>query len=173
MRLGVLWQRLFDVEPRRLQQVADGVLVFEAVHASLDRTPLGGDTGDVFTEQGGGKSAEVGGLLAGSGASLLLRRHLAVGSAVVDLDPSGKGLRIPEVRLQGGHIQPTFLRFGVVALDAVLLQERRQRPRGTEGQQKETEDGGAESHAEQLFRQRNVGWVAKAILRGMGGFARL
>ena len=57
MRLGVLRQRLFDVEPRRLQQFTDRVLIFEAVHASLDRTSLGGDTGDVLTEEAGGKLA--------------------------------------------------------------------------------------------------------------------
>ena len=57
MRLGVLRQRLFDIEPRRLQQFTDRVLIFEAVHASLDRTSLGGDTGDVLTEEAGGKLA--------------------------------------------------------------------------------------------------------------------
>ena len=51
MRLGVLRKGFLDIKPRSPEQVTQGVLVFEAVHASLDRTSLGRDARGILLGQ--------------------------------------------------------------------------------------------------------------------------
>ena len=148
-RFGVFGQDLLQVEPRSLQEIADRVLIFETVHAALDRAPLRGDARGFLTDEQAGEIAEVGGLLGGVGARLLLGRHLAARGAIEDLDPSLEGFLVGEVGLQGRQVEAAFPGLGVMALDAVLLQERRQRAEGGRRSDEQDEEGEAGKHERQ------------------------
>ena len=57
---------------------------------------------------------------------LFLRRHLAALDLVEDLGPLLEVLDVVRLPLQGGQVQPTFLRVRVVAVVAVLFEHRLQ-----------------------------------------------
>jgi hypothetical protein len=57
------------------------------------------------------------------------RRHLAVANAIVDADPLRLQRGIGEVVAERRQIQPAFFRLAVVAVVALLLQERNHRGR--------------------------------------------
>ena len=50
-RFGVFGENLLQVEPRRLQEVAHGVLIFEPVHPTLDGASLRSDAGDILAQK--------------------------------------------------------------------------------------------------------------------------
>src|SRR4051794_28546224 len=82
----------------------------------------GGGGGGFFCGEcvGGG---EEGGGLGGGGAGLFLRGHFAGGDAVVDPDPLGEIFGVGGVEGEGGEVEVALLGVGVVALEAVGLQE--------------------------------------------------
>jgi hypothetical protein len=167
--VGVLGQDLLQVEPRRLEEVAYGVLVLETVHAALDRATLRGDTRDILADQRRGQLLQVGRLLGRVRTGLLLGRHLAVGGPVEDLDPGLEGFRVGEVGLQRRQVEAALLSVGIVALDAVLLQERGDRAGGGQGRQEKAEEGETGKHERQPLRQPNRPRVAKVNHPAIGG----
>ena len=138
-RLGVLRQDLLQVEPGSLQQVAYGILILEPIHAPFDRTPLRGNPGGILTKQKRREVTEVSRLLGGVGTRLLLGRHLTVSGTIKNLHPGLEGLGIGQVGFESRQVEAALLGVGVMALDAVLLKKRRQRPKGPQGRQDETE----------------------------------
>ena len=125
MRLGVFRQRLTDVEPRRAQEVAQGVLVFETVEATLHRAAFPADARVFSGLQSLLQLREVTGGGGRVGPRLLHGRHFARSDLVVDLHPLGKNLRLGQVGLERRQVEVAFLGLGVVAFHAVLVQQRR------------------------------------------------
>ena len=112
--LAVVGELAADLEPRRAEQITQGVFVFVAVEPALRGATLAGDEGAIVRDEDLAQRREEGRGLGRIGAGLFLRRHLAGTQAVVDLDPSRKvGLR-REIERERGEVEAGGLVLVVV-----------------------------------------------------------
>ena len=122
---AVVGKLRFDLQPRRREEVAQGVFVFVAVEAALRRTALAGDGVFLGRRERGRQTLHEGVQLGGFGPLLLFRRrHLAGLEAVVDLDPLGNIHAVPGLERERGQVQAAFLLHVVVAAGTVFVGER-------------------------------------------------
>ena len=147
MRLPILRQRIAHLQPRRLEQVAQRVLVFVTIEPTPRRAALLRHTGLFGGDERRRQRFRECLQLRRFRARLFLRRHLAQHHAVMHQHPSGKVGGVRGLEFERCQIQAAFLHLGIVALEAMLFDKlpacgrkigRRQRGHGRE---KQTESG--------------------------------
>ena len=123
-RFPVFRERVLHLQPRCVEQVAQGVFVFEAVEATLGRTALGGDAGLLGAHDGFRKSLGERRQLGGLGARLFFRRHFAIGHAIEDPHPRVEIFRVAGREGEVCQIQAALFLHVVMTTGAVFLDER-------------------------------------------------
>ena len=103
---------------RQVEEVADGVLVLRPRQATERRPSRGREPGVLRVGQGPIEPAEEGPRLVERRPLPPFRRHLAGFDAIVDLHPAREALRVGEVRLGRGQVEPAFPRGPVMAAEA-------------------------------------------------------
>src|SRR5262249_17049778 len=103
---------------------AQGVLVLVAVEPPPDRASLRGLARPIRVDQRTGDALQERVDVRARGLRLLVRRHLAVADAVMDLDPRGEVLGILGIELEGVEVEPALGSVLVMALETVLLEKR-------------------------------------------------
>ena len=136
-----------EVEPRQGEEILEGVLELRARHAAQADSAAFGEArlvrdGELLIEPTHHFCRRP-----GVGPRFLFRRHLAPGDGVVDFHPGGEGFRVRELRLQRREIEPAFFHLGIVAFDAVLIEER-DGIRDERGREKEKKGGKKRTHCE-------------------------
>ena len=153
--LAVVGELAANLEPRRAEQITQGVFVFVAVEPALRGATLAGDEGAIVRDEDLAQRGEESRGLGRIGAGLFLRRHLAGTQAVVDLDPSRKvGLR-REIERERGEVEAGGLVLVVVTGRAVfvgVVAQRRREGGGGRGGEK-NKDGDEAQCRDAAFRR--------------------
>jgi hypothetical protein len=123
-----------ECDAREVEEIADGIFVFTASETSEGRARLVGDLLAFGPQKGiaeiSGKTPDL-----GSGrAFLFLGRHFPGIDSVVDMDPAGKCLRVGEITGGWFEGEVSLAGIGVVAFEAVGLDEIIERGVGRSGQ---------------------------------------
>ena len=123
MDRGIGGEDFLDLQPRGVQEIAEGVFVFGGIEAAADGAaflfietfPCGKKRVSQFPQEDLG--------LAGLGLVLVLGRHFTGGDAVMDVGPDRKVARAFRIEIEIHEVEAR-LGFGVVvAVPAVLLQK--------------------------------------------------
>ena len=118
-------QAPLECDAGEVQEVAHGILIFPPREAAQGGAALAIEAGAVGGDEGPMQPFGHGRGGLGGGAPLLPGRHLPGGDALADLHPSGEGLRVGEVGLQRRQVEAALAALGVVAFEAVGLEEGR------------------------------------------------
>ena len=106
------------------QKIVDRRHVFGAVEPAPHRAALAGLEESTSHLEPAAERVEEHRPLFARRPFLVRRRHLAAGHAVVHLRPPGEGLRVVGLPAERRRVEAALLRIGVVASDAVPLEER-------------------------------------------------
>ncbi len=134
---------------QRLQRDVDAQQVVERVFVLVAREPAaahpaeGGNVRLIRSEQSRAQLRQEGEPLGGRGRRFFLRRHLAVLHAIEDVAPELERGPIAEVERLRREIEAPFLFVRVVAVETVLIEERRERL----GRRRGGHCGGQQPHA--------------------------
>ena len=143
--LAVFRQLILHVEPRCLEQVAQGVLELVAIKPALRGATIPGRGRLVLRRQRRCQGLNEVSQFGRRGPAFFLGRHLSRLDAVVDADPGQEVGRIGRRILQRGQVEIAFLVHVVVAARAMRVGERSEIG---------TEVGGEHSAGEQSDQQR-------------------
>lgn len=122
--LAILRQRIAHLQPGRVQQIAQRILVLVAIEPPPRSAAFLRNARLLGRGERRCQRFEELFRLPRVGTRFLFRRHFTGRHAVVHQDPFGKVGRIHELKFQCREIQIPLLRLRVVALDAMFLQER-------------------------------------------------
>ena len=120
---AVLGQMVPQLEPRRMEEIPQGLLILVPVHPALHRAPFPGDLRAFCRQKCPAEKVGEGGQLRAGWTGLLFRRHLTLFHPVVHRSPAGAvgGDRGSEV--ERCQVQAALVRVRVMAFQAVAFEE--------------------------------------------------